>query len=54
MGLEVGTQGWGGYLIQMSDVKTAVALSGHKVFVWAYQKAPNGTPSIADILAANA
>lgn len=53
LGLLVGAPGWGGYLLKTEDIKKAVQLSGNKVFVWAYQKEPTGTPTVGDILAAN-
>jgi chitinase len=53
LGVEIGTQAWGGYLITDMDVQLAIETSNNHIFIWSYQKAPNGTPSIKDILDMN-
>lgn len=56
IGLEVGTQAWGGALLSNDDVVEALKIvnddgvKGNGVFVWAYQKECGGTPSVEYIV----
>lgn len=55
MGFEVGTPGWGGYLLTLHDVvnhcsRTLKESNKNGAFIWAYHSDSRGTPSVKDII----
>jgi chitinase len=54
LGIEVGVQGWGGYLTTEADIDRAlqVVVKDGKagIFVWSWQKDSKGTKTVADVI----
>lgn len=55
MGVELGPQGWGTYLVQPADITQCAQIvktdGNGGVFVWAYKKDTTGSPTFAATLA---
>ena len=59
LGFEVGTQSWGGYVLDNSDLTKSLNYvyadgSQNGIFIWSYQKQPAGTtdPTVTNIISA--